>query len=351
MLQLQSTQAVMVAHSHLHTDGARDDTETRVPVSAVVAPLDVLVVDDDRFSRDALCAAIDSLGHRCRSVASGAEALTAHAHKRADVIVSDWSMPGMDGMELCRQVRALHGGNYTYLLFTSAHAEKRDFVAAVRAGADGYLPKPIDLDDLEAHLITAARVVGAYRQLAHRNVELRHDSQVYFRAARVDPLTHIPNRLRLEEDLAALQAHVGRYGRRATLAMCDLDGFKLYNDRFGHLAGDEALRRIARAIRNSLRRADHVYRYGGEEFLVVLPEQTPSEAVPALERIRSAVEGLSIRHAPDARHPVLTVSIGFAAIAPTGDESVHDAVARADAALYESKTAGGNVIRSAPSVA
>jgi diguanylate cyclase (GGDEF)-like protein len=327
----------------------RDDTETP-HVSAVVTPLDVLVVDDDGPSREALCTAIVSLGHRCRTAASGADALVAHAHKRADVIVSDWSMPEMDGMELCRRVRALHGGNYTYLLFTSGHAAKRDFVDSVRAGADGYLPKPVDLDDLEAHLIAAARVVGAYRRLAHRNVELRHDSQAYFRAARVDPLTLIPNRLRLEEDLSALQAHVGRYGSRATVAMCDLDAFKAYNDQYGHLAGDEALRRVARAIRNSLRRADHVYRYGGEEFLVVLPEQAPAEAIPALERIRAAVEGLSIRHAPSARRPILTVSIGLAPITQKGDDSVQGAVSRADAALYRAKAAGGNAVCSAPEV-
>lgn len=335
----------MVAHSDLHCGGSRDDAETRPTVSAVVAPLEVLVVDDDRPTRDALCAAIVSLGHHCRTAASGAEALAEHAHRRADVILSDWSMPEMDGMELCRRVRALHGGNYTYLLFSSGHADKRDYVDAVRAGADGYLPKPVDLDDLEAQLIAAARVVGAYRQLARRNVELRHDSQVYFRAARVDPLTHIPNRLRLEEDLSALQSHVGRYGGPTTLAMCDLDAFKLYNDRFGHLAGDEALRRIALAIRNSLRRADHVYRYGGEEFLIVLPEQTPVDAMPALERVRAAVEGLCIRHAPGARHPILTVSIGLAAIALTGDHSVQDAVAQADRALYQAKDAGGNAVR------
>jgi diguanylate cyclase (GGDEF)-like protein len=316
-------------------------------VEPAVKPLDVIVVDDDRASREALCAAVVSLGHRCRSVASGTEGLEAHAEKRADVIVSDWSMPGMDGMELCRRVRALHGSNYTYLLFTSGHAGKRDFVDAVRAGADDCLSKPIDLDDLEARLIAASRVVSAYRQLAQRNVVLRHDSQAFFRAARVDPLTQVSNRLRLEEDLAALQAQVSRYGNRATIAMCDLDGFKRYNDRYGHLAGDDALRSVANCIRNSLRRADHVYRYGGEEFLVVLHEQTPSDAEAAMDRVRAAVDGLAIQHAPDAAHPHLTISVGLAPIAPTGDRSVHEAVARADAALYLAKSAGGNAVRSA----
>jgi DNA-binding response OmpR family regulator len=147
------------------------------------AHLDVLVVDDEFATRAGLCAAVIRLGNNCRGVARGLEALEAHNERRADVIVSDWRMPGIDGMELCRRVRALDVGTYTYLLFTSGHASKRDFVDAVRAGADDYLPKPVDLDDLEARLIAAARVVCAYRQLAERNVVLRHDSQAFFRAA------------------------------------------------------------------------------------------------------------------------------------------------------------------------
>jgi diguanylate cyclase (GGDEF)-like protein len=312
------------------------------PRASPSRPLDVLVVDDEDGARTALCAATRALGHRCRLASSGLEALRLHEDQRADVIVSDWRMVGMDGMELCRRVRALDVGTYTYLLFTSGHASKRDFVEAVRAGADDCLPKPIDIDDLEARLIAAARVVTAYRTLAERNIDLRNDSRALFRAARVDPLTGIANRLRLEEDLEALQAHVSRYGQRVSVAMCDIDAFKRYNDHYGHLAGDEALRRIAHAMRKSLRRADHVYRYGGEEFLVVLPEQTPDDAAAAMNRVRSAVEGLGIVHAPGAMHPVVTVSIGLAPIEREGSRSVQAAITGADRALYRAKAAGGN---------
>jgi two-component system, cell cycle response regulator len=279
--------------AHPKAPSERSAETSRRATARAETTLDVLVVDDDLASRVALAAAVVALGHRCRSASNGFEALEGHRERRADVIVSDWTMPGMDGMELCRRVRGLDVGTYTYLLFTSGHAHKRDFVEAVREGADDYLSKPIDLDDLEARLIAAARIVNAYRALAERNVALRHDRQTSFRAARVDPLTQVANRLRLDEDLEALQAQVSRYGRRATVAMCDLDGFKRYNDRYGHPAGDTALRRIAHAVRGSLRRADQVYRYGGEEFLVVLPEQTPADAASAMERVRLAVEGLA----------------------------------------------------------
>ena len=324
-----------------HSDRPRGASPA-VPAVVPLEPLDVLVVDDDPHARTALCAAIARLGHHCRGAASGLEALAAHAEHRADVIVSDWTMPGIDGIELCRRARESDTGTYTYLLFVSGHAGKRDFVEAVRAGADDYLTKPIDLDDLEARLIAAARIVRAYRELAQSNVVLHHDSEVSFRAARIDPLTQVANRLQLDEDIEALESKLSRYGRPAAVAMCDLDGFKRYNDGYGHPAGDDALRRVAQTIRSTLRRADQVYRYGGEEFLTVLHEQPMAAAVAAMERVRAAIEGLTIKHAPGARFPVLTVSVGVASLDPAGGHSVQEAIARADAALYRVKGGGGN---------
>jgi diguanylate cyclase (GGDEF)-like protein len=304
--------------------------------------LDVLVVEDDPVSLASLCSAVGTLGHHCRRVPSAFEALAAHEARRADVIVCDWKMPGIDGMELCRRVRALDLGTYTYLLFVSGHARKRDFVEAVRAGADDYLPKPVDLDDLEARLIAAGRIVSAYRKLAERNVVLRHDGQASFHAARVDPLTQVGNRLQLDEDLRVLQSELSQSERSVTVAMCDLDGFKGYNDRFGHPAGDVALQRIASAIRSALRRVDEVYRYGGDEFLAVLRELPSATAAATMERARAAVEALAIEHAPGSPHRLLTVSVGTAEVDPTRPHSVQDAIARADEALYGVKAGGGN---------
>jgi diguanylate cyclase (GGDEF)-like protein len=321
------------------------DASSPPPVAEGAAgPLDVLVVDDDEASRTALLVAVKTLGHHCRLAASGADALRLHETQPADVIVSDWRMAGMDGMELCRRVRVLDGVRYTYLLFTSGHAGKRDFVDAVRAGADDCLPKPIDIDDLEARLIAAGRVVTACRALAERNLGLRHDSEASFRAARVDALTAVGNRRRLDEDLEHLQAHTLHYGRRVSIAMCDVDGFKSYNDHYGHPAGDLALYGIAQSIRKSLRRGDQVYRYGGEEFLVVLLGQSSDDAAAAMDRVRAAVEGLGIRHAPGARLPRLTISIGVAPVSSDAENSVRAAVERADVALYRAKGRGGNAV-------
>ena len=253
-----------------HADRPSDASQ---PVPDVV-PLDVLVVDDDPHARIALCTAITRLGHHCRE--AGQRHRSARRARRAALRRHRERLDdagGSTGWNSAGGHERPTPGTYTYLLFVSGHARKRDFVEAVRAGADDYLPKPIDLDDLEARLIGAARIVRAYRRLAQSNVVLHHDSE-FFRAARVDPLTQVANRLQLEEDIEDLQSKLSRYGRPAAVAMCDLDGFKRYNDKYGHPAGDDALRRVAQAIRSTLRRADQVYRYGGEEFLTVLHEQS-----------------------------------------------------------------------------
>lgn len=309
---------------------------TTVDPVPVATALDVLVVDDDESARNAMRAAVVMLGHSCRVAANGADALRMHTARPADAIICDWRMEEMDGIELCRRVRAQETGRYTYLLFVSAGATKRDFVAAALAGADECLPKWFDLDDLQVRLVAAQRLVRRYGELSENNVELRRDSQTFFRAARIDALTGVANRMRLEEDIEALQGQVSRYHRCVSIAMCDVDRFKLHNDRHGHIAGDEVLRRVAETIRENLRRVDQVYRYGGDEFVVVLPEQLASRASAAMDRVRAAIE--------EATHGAVTVSIGLATITAQDDPSVRGAIARADRAVYRAKGRGGNAV-------
>jgi two-component system chemotaxis response regulator CheY len=154
-------------------------------------------------------------------------------------------------------------------------------------------------------------------------------------------LTRLGNRLSLEEDLRALDARGRRHGRGYHLAMCDTDRFKAFNDSLGHHAGDEALRAVADRIRRELRAGDGVYRYGGEEFLIVLPEQTTETTRVAVERIRSAVEQLAIRHAAGPAG-VVTVSAGLGAYHPGDAVTVEELLERADVPLYRAKSAGRN---------
>jgi diguanylate cyclase (GGDEF)-like protein len=305
-------------------------------------PLRVLVVDDERGARLGISRTIEEWGYEVLLAANGEEAWHIQSRKAVDVILSDWQMPKVDGYELCARVRAAEKNDrYTYFIFMTGHSDRDHFARGVEIGADDFLSKPIDLEELRARLISASRVTSLHRRLSERSRMARRDSRVNFIAARTDPLTEVPNRLRLQEDLEALHARGARYGHRYAVALCDLDHFKKYNDHFGHLAGDEALRRAAHCIRDHLRRGDTVYRYGGEEFLVVLPEQSLPEAVAAMERVRRSLEALAIEHAPEAPNPVLTISVGVAEITPvTGGPE--DWVARADASLYEAKARGRN---------
>jgi two-component system cell cycle response regulator len=318
------------------------------PIGEPTRQLRVLVVDDDADSREMLEAAVAQLGHRSDGARDGVEALAKQQAHPVDVILSDWSMPGMTGIELCRRVRSRESAEYTYFVFMTGFGDRAHLLEGLRAGADDYLTKPFDLEELEARLLSATRVVTNQRELAQRNAELREESDLSFEAARVDPLTQIANRLRLREDLDALYSHAARYGRRYCAALCDIDLFKKYNDAYGHLAGDEALRRVATTMRGALRQGDTLYRYGGEEFLVILSEQGITEARQAMDRVRRAVEYLGIQH-PESPGRVVTISVGVAEI---GDASASydDWLRLADSALYRAKKNGRNRVERDDSV-
>lgn len=315
------------------------------PSASTAWPLQVLVVDDDPVTRTGIAKAVRALGHVCREAPDGERAWGMLEERRADVVISDWRMPGMSGPALCRRTRATaeEGGPYTYFILVTGLHDREHLLEGMAAGADDFQKKPVDLDELEARLVSAARVVDLHRRLAVQAKDLRRDSQTFFAASRTDTLTGLGNRLRMDEELAAARARADRYGHHYCLAICDVDNFKSFNDTLGHLAGDVALRRVAEAFREELRAGDSVYRYGGEEFVLLLPEQSLSEGVLAIERIRAAIEKLAI----PAPRGVLTVSAGVAELEGDVDDTVEGWIARADAALYEAKAHGRNRVESA----
>lgn len=308
---------------------------------ATRVPLNVLVVEDDDVAREGLGLVVRLLGYECRTARDGLEAWEMHRREHADVILSDWQMPGMDGVELCRRTRASEDeGSYTYFIFMTSFEDKAHFLRAMDAGADDYQTKPVDLDELRVRLTSAGRVVALYRKLAQKNVLLRRDSQTSFRVARIDALTQVANRLSMDEDLKVLWARAKRYGLMYSIAICDIDRFKDYNDHFGHLAGDDVLRHVAQAMREQVREGDGLYRYGGEEFVVLLPEQPLAEAASAMDRVRLAVERLGIT--TSLGDGVVTMSFGVAEVDLSMDRSPEDWLRRADAALYRAKANGRN---------
>jgi len=299
----------------------------------------VLIVDDDEAARRGLTLIVRALGYACSSASDGLEALEILSRNRFDVVLSDWKMPRLDGIGLCAALRKRES-EYTYFVFVTGQTEKRDVIEGMHVGADDYLTKPVDVDALEIRLLAAQRVIAIHRQLSARNHELRRDSQRNFQLAHFDALTNVRNRLALVEDMRAAHHKLTRYGTRCAVAMCDVDKFKTYNDVCGHVAGDGVLREIADIMQRALRRGDRLYRYGGEEFVVLLPEQSIDGALLAMQRVRQAVEAKAIPHARTAESPWVTVSIGVAALSPDDDDEA--VIQRADAALYRAKSHGRN---------
>jgi diguanylate cyclase (GGDEF)-like protein len=300
----------------------------------------VLVVDDSATARLILQRAVSGLGHECTVAEDGGQGWALYQEAGADVVISDWMMPGIEGDELCRLVRG-SGSAYSYFILVSGLEDKAHILEGMKAGADDYLTKPLDLDDLEACLTAAARVTTLHRKLAEQQTELEHLNAELHDQARLDPLTGTANRLRMQEDLESLEARMARYDHRCAAVLCDVDRFKSYNDVCGHLAGDRVLRAVADALVDACRGGDTVYRYGGEEMLVVLPEQDRQAALAAGERMRRAVEALGLPHPGVGSDAVVTISVGVTLWMPQ-DGSWESALRRADSALYDAKEEGRN---------
>jgi two-component system cell cycle response regulator len=305
----------------------------------------VLIAEDDAVSRMILRRAIERFGHECLA-AAGIEAWEMYqsAPDAIDVVISDWMMPGLDGPTLCEKIRnhADHRDGYPYFVFLTALGDKEHLLEGMQAGADDYLKKPLDRDELRVRLAAAARVTSLHRQLNEQKKELERLNFELFKQARRDPLTRLGNRLRLHEDLKVLRGRVERYGHSYCAVLCDIDSFKLYNDHYGHLKGDEVLQKVAEIVLNNFRAGDTSYRYGGEEFLIILPEQTLETAAIAADRLRRAVETLVIPHEALEAGGIVTVSCGIAELSPGEEKTIEELLREADTALYQAKERGKN---------
>lgn len=299
----------------------------------------ILVADDDFGSRLVAQASVEALGHTCTTAVDGDEAWQLFCSNQPEVLVTDREMPGLNGVQLCRAIRDVELDRYTYIILVTSAGDDGDVLSGMEAGADDYLTKPLDPFALQARLLAAQRVTSLHAQLARYRTELAE-------LARTDPLTKLRNRLTLGQDLDLLHSRSQRYQRCYSLALFDVDLFKGYNDAYGHQAGDAALRGVALALDHHGRQGDAVYRYGGEEFLVVLPEQTPDAAFAAVDRLRVAVQELGIEHAASAEG-ILTVSAGVASLVAGRAITSEELLKEADLALYQAKASGRNRVVSA----
>ncbi|MGM0575678.1 MAG: GGDEF domain-containing response regulator [Myxococcota bacterium] len=308
----------------------------------------VLIADDDPLSRRVLRRAVEKLGHRCLAARDGEEAWSLYLEAEPDVVISDWMMPRLDGINLCRRVRADGDEAYTYFVLLTARGDNGDRLTGMQAGADDYLTKPLDPGDLQLRLIAAQRVTALHRKLLEQAHALRQMNREFYRDGRQDHLTGVGNRRRLDEDLERLHRGCEQAGLSYSVALVDIDEFKRYNDTCGHPAGDEALRNVAATLRMCCRGRDAVYRYGGEEFMVVFPETAVEDAARAVDRLRREVRAQAIPHPGRSTPGPLTVSAGVAGWAPPDSESSEAVVQRADEALYQAKQSGRNRVCTSP---
>lgn len=295
----------------------------------------ILIAEDEVVSRRLLAAALTKMGHDVVSSANGAEAWKALENEEIGLVIADWMMPEVDGLELVRRIRSRADLPYVYVILLTSRADMEDLVAGMEAGADDYIRKPFHRDELMVRIKAGQRVITLERELALKNKRLDE-------LAKIDGLTGLWNRRSFDEDLLHRHDQSRRFGHAYSLAMVDIDHFKAYNDLLGHEAGDTALREVARALRDGTRSIDRVYRYGGEEFVVLLLETKAEGARVLGERLRQSVQDLALPHPGNPTFEVVTISVGVASYRPGTGASPEDVLRHADISLYRSKTEGRN---------
>ncbi|MBT9521292.1 MAG: diguanylate cyclase [Dechloromonas sp.] len=301
----------------------------------------ILVVEDSRSTYHLPVEQMERLGVTTLSATTGDEALEKFARTRPDLVLLDLSLPDMDGYLLAQRIRATETpGEWTPIIFLSSRDDEASIEKGIAAGGDDYLLKPVSEIVLGAKIRAMQRIVLMRSSLIGLTRKLDAANQELVRISSSDGLTGVANRRYFDETISIEWRRARRHSNSIAMMMCDVDYFKLYNDTYGHQAGDDCLRRIARVIRqNTERPSDIVARYGGEEFAVVLPETTIGGALIVAEKIRQAIRELNIEHA-SSPGGLVTLSIGLASAAPGFDNPPEDLIQAAAKALLRAKRQG-----------
>ncbi len=312
----------------------------------------ILIAEEDAVSRQVLRKILQDMDFEVVDVTDGEGAWDLLSFHDARIVITDWLMPGLDGPGLCRRIRARGDrGPYVYIILLTARHSPEDRHRAIQAGADDILVKPLDAAELSARLDVARRIIGMEEQLRARSAELERThaelerrNSLLVEMASSDGLTGLKNHRFFCESLEAHYTLARCNGRPLSVVMIDVDQFKPYNDTFGHPAGDEILRTVARMLSVNVRDHDVVARYGGEEYGLILPGTDAEDALGIGERIRAAID----EH-PWPLRPI-TISVGIATICPRVPRAAA-MIEQADRSLYRSKALGRNRVTHARDLA
>jgi two-component system, cell cycle response regulator len=312
------------------------DNDSVTPITGEAAPT-ILLAEDDAVTRMLMTRFLKKAGYEVDAVANGAEALERMSKNYYPMLVTDWEMPVMDGVALCKAVRSLQLDGYVYALLLTARDSKEHIIAGLEAGADDYLVKPVHEAELIARLNAGRRILNLEHSLRVANQRNRILSIT-------DALTGSYNRRYLMEQLPREVERCRRYAYPLSVLMCDIDHFKKINDERGHSAGDDVLQQFAARAQKTIRsNSDWVARYGGEEFLIVLPETSFMGGMFVAEKIRTLV--CATPFATRNGDVAVTASFGVASTGANGPDlalKVELMIRTADECLYRSKQTGRN---------
>ena len=312
------------------------------------APIRVLAVDDDRVTLKILVRHLERGGFEVIQANDGREGLKLALSCNPEIVMSDWVMPKMDGVELCKELRRTESGRHMYFLLLTGRSEEERVVQAFEAGVDDYVTKPFIPRILTARIKGGLRLVNLQRQvekdkriMMQQFADLGRMARRLQAAAFTDALTELPNRRYAMKQLESEWASIARSGRPLTLILFDIDHFKSVNDNFGHDIGDVVLRKVAQTVKDQVRASDEVCRIGGEEFVIICKNTDLREGGFVAERIRSAVESCVI---PDGGfNRSVTLSLGVAGTVGA-EGTFNELLKRADEAVYEAKGSGRNKV-------
>jgi two-component system chemotaxis response regulator CheY len=300
-----------------------------------------LVADDDPIATAILTHALASCGVDVTVVHDGVAAWQLlNGVQPPSIAIVDWMMPGLDGIDLCNRVRSTPRLSGTYIILLTGRDSRADLVAALDAGADDYMVKPVDVEELRARMGVALRVATLQQNLTDTVKKLQNARDHLAHLASTDGLTGVYSRREWFHRGATEFARGRRYERTFSLLMLDLDWFKQINDTFGHDVGDRVLQQVGTMLLHQCRQSDIVGRLGGEEFAVLLPETSADAARTLASRLTEACRSLVMTDA-SSNELRCSCSIGVAELRPE-DQELEAVMKRADGALYEAKRAGRN---------